>query len=46
MTKTNPDLNLDPNQNDIVDSSIGFGASFGIFMLIFIGMMIAEYMMK
>jgi hypothetical protein len=41
-----PNLNLDKNQNDVLDSSLGFGVSFGILMVIFIGMMIAEYVMK
>lgn len=43
---TNPNLNLDKNQNDVVDSSLGFGFSFGILMVIFIGMMVVEYFVK
>ncbi|GED13445.1 YqzM family protein [Aneurinibacillus migulanus] len=43
---TNPNLNLDKNQNDVVDSSLGFGLSFGILMVIFIGMMVVEYFVK
>ncbi|MBN6186113.1 YqzM family protein [Aneurinibacillus sp. BA2021] len=41
-----PNLNLDKNQNDVVDSSLGFGVSFGVLMVIFLGMMIVDYVMQ
>ncbi|GEN35573.1 YqzM family protein [Aneurinibacillus danicus] len=41
-----PNLNLDKNQNDVIDSSLGFGVSFGVLMVIFIGMMVVEYFTK
>ncbi|WP_152667747.1 YqzM family protein [Aneurinibacillus tyrosinisolvens] len=39
----NPNINLDKEQNDVIDSSVGFGASFGILMLIFIAFTVIEY---
>ncbi|MFT9849308.1 YqzM family protein [Aneurinibacillus sp. REN35] len=41
-----PNLNLDKNQNDVIDSSLGFGVSFGVLMVIFLGMMIVDYVMQ
>lgn len=41
-----PNLNLDKNQNDVIDSSLGFGVSFGVLMIIFLGMMIVDYVMQ
>jgi hypothetical protein len=43
---TEPGVKPDTNQHDVVDSVIGFGVSSGVLWLIFIGMMVAEYIMK